>query len=182
MWLKVAYASSSADRGLALIHTRQGIFRGSSSLRARQGATPDAYDARTARIYPVRRCSSLSARAERADRVEAESRLIRRLHLDAIDATDESGGCPHRGRKDKETQYPQLRTSAARAASTARGARAPGRPTGERPHLKPSTPLRGPPNLGRPPRGLRASTRRGRRAWPTLRRLNPEHRRTGTFW
>ena len=182
MWLKVAYASSSADRGLALIHTRQGIFRGSSSLRARQGATPDAYDARTARIYPVRRCSSLSARAERADRVEAESRLSRRLHLDAIDATDESGGCPHRGRKDKETQYPQLRTSAARAASTARGARAPGRPTALQQHRKPSTPWRDLPNLGRPPRESRVSARRGRRAWPRPRRPNPESRRRDTFW
>ena len=97
---------SSADRrGLARIHTRQGNFRGALSHSARQGATPDAYDARTARIYPVRRCSSLSARAERADRVEAESRLSRRLHLDAIDATDESGGCPHRGRKDKKRKH-----------------------------------------------------------------------------
>jgi hypothetical protein len=48
-----------------------------SSLRARQGATPDAYDARATRIGPVH-CGSLSARADRASR----------FHPDAIDAAD----------------------------------------------------------------------------------------------
>ena len=51
-----------------------------SSLRARQRAIPDAYDARATRTWPVRRCGSPSAQAD------SESR--ERLHLDAIDATD----------------------------------------------------------------------------------------------
>ncbi len=72
---------SSADRrGLARIHTRQRNFRGDFSHSARQGATPDAYDARATRHGSGRRGGSLSARADRASR----------FHLDAIDAADES--------------------------------------------------------------------------------------------
>ena len=74
-WTSTSRLKCSAAQASPIV--RVGKFSRGRSLRARQRATPDAYDARATHPGPGR-CGSLSARADRASR----------LHLDAIDAID----------------------------------------------------------------------------------------------